>query len=295
METTTRAGPASSLALLVVLLFSFFIMMSYQANRADTISTVADTIQTVVSPAHRLFSALWLGVSGAWTNYVGLVGSATEADALRDRIGVLERRAGTLEESARENARLRQLLGLRARLDVPSVAARTIGRDTAHGYEAFTINRGSRDGVLADWAVVSPTGAVVGRVIRAAPYTSIVQLITGPKSAVGAKVARTGAHGVVHGTGDAVLELAYVTSLADVRVGDLVVTSGDDSIYPPGLEIGRIRRVVEGAPVPGLPRLPTLARPEAALFLDIELAPLVEVLRVDHLLLLAPGARSDSE
>ena len=115
------------------------------------------------------------------------------------------------------------------------------------------------------------------------------------RAAVGAKVARTGAHGVVHGTGDAVLELAYVTSLADIQVGDLVVTSGDDSIYPPGLEIGRIRRVVEGAPVPGLPRLPTLARPEAALFLDIELAPLVEVLRVDHLLLLAPGARSDSE
>ena len=293
METTSR--PAGSAALLVVLLFSFFVMMSYQVNRADTIATVGDTIQTVVSPAHRLVSAVWLGVSGAWTNYVGLIGSATEADALRARIGVLERRAATLEESARENTRLEQLLGLRERLDLPSVAARTIGRDTAHDYEIFTINRGSRDGVLPDWAVVSPTGGVVGRVISAAPYTSTVQLITDPKSAVGAKVVRTGAHGVVHGTGDAVLELAYVTSLADIQVGDLVVTSGDDSIYPPGLEIGRVRRVVEGAPVPGLPRLPTLARPEAALFLDIELAPLVEVLRVDHLLLLAPGARSDSE
>jgi len=293
METSSR--PAGSLALLVVLLFSFFVMMSYQVNRADTIASVGGTIQTVVSPAHRLFSAVWLAVSGAWTNYVGLIGSATEVDALRERIGVLERRAATLEESARENIRLRQLLGLRERLELPSVTARTIGRDTAHRYETFTIDRGSRDGVLPDWAVVSPTGGVVGRVISAAPYTSIVQLITDPKSAVGAKVARTGAHGVVHGTGDAVLELAYVTSLADIQVGDLVVTSGDDSIYPPGLEIGRVRRVVEGAPVPGLPRLPTLARPEAALFLDIELAPLVEVLRVDHLLLLAPGTRSDSE
>jgi rod shape-determining protein MreC len=293
METISRH--ASSVALLVVLLFSFFAMMSYQVNRADTISSVEGTVQTMVSPLHRLISSAWLGISDGWFNYVAVFGRASEADALRDRIGVLERRAATLEEAARENARLRQLLGLRDRLDLPSMAARTIGRDLAHGYEAFTINRGTRDGVMADWAVLSPTGNVVGRVVNAAPYSANVQLITDAKSAVGAKVARTGAHGVVHGTGGAIMELAYVTSLADVQVGDLVVTSGDDSIYPPGLEIGRVSRVVKGAPVPGLPRLPTLARAEAALFLDIELEPLVEVRWVDQVLLLAPASGSDSE
>ena len=293
METISRH--VSSVALLAVLLFSFFIMMSYQANRADTISTVGGTIQTVVSPVHRLVSSVWLGVAGTWTNYVGLIGRASEADALRERIGILERRTNTLEESARENARLRQLLGLRERLAIPSIAAQTIGRDLAHGYETFIINRGTRDGVFDDWAVVSPTGVVVGRVINAAPYTSTVQLITDAKSAVGAKVERTGAHGVAHGTGGANMELAYVTSLADVQIGDLVVTSGDDAIYPPGLTIGRVGRVIKGAPVPGLPRLPTLARAEAALFLDIEIEPLVEVRWVDQVLLLAPAARPDSE
>lgn len=293
METISRH--ASSLALLAVLLFTFFVMMSYQANRAETISTVEGSIQTVTSPAHRLLSSVWLSVANGWTNYVGVIGRASEADALRRRIGILERQNSTYQESARENARLRQLLGLRERLDVPSMAAQVVGRDLAHGYESFTINRGTRDGVATDWAVVSPTGIVVGRIITVAPYTAAVQLVTDPQSAVGAKVARTGARGVVHGTGSTVLELAYVTSLAEAEVGDLVVTSGDDAIYPPGLEIGRVGRVIKGAPVPGLPRLPTLARTEAALFLDIELEPLVEVRWVDNVLLLAPAARSDSE
>lgn len=293
METISRH--ASSLALLVVLLFSFFVMMSYQASRGETISSVEGTVQTIVSPAHRLVSGVWLWVSGSWTNYVGMIGRASEAEALRDRLGTLERRTATLEESARENSRLRQLLGLRERIDVPSMAAQTIGRDMAHGYESFVINRGTRDGIAADWAVIAPTGAVVGRVVTANPYTATVQLVTDPQSAVGAKVARSGAHGVVHGTGDAALLLDYVTSLANVAEGDLVVTSGDDGIYPAGLEIGRVTRVVKGAPVPGLPRLPTLARAEAALFLDIELEPLIEVRWVDQVLLLGPAARSDSE
>ena len=278
--------------MLVGLLFVFFIMMSYQANRADTVSAVEGTVQSVVSPVHRIVSGVWLGISGTWGNYVGMIGRASETDILRQRLEVLERQATTFEETGRENARLRQLRSLQARLDTPSIAARTIGRDTAHAYETFTVNRGSRDGVELDAPALAPNGVVVGRVIHVSLWTSTVQLITDPKSAVGAKVARTGAHGVIHGIGGATVELAYVTSLADVAVGDLVVTSGDDSIYPPGLEIGRVVRVVKGPPVPGLPTIP-LARTEAALFLDIELEPSVKVRRVDEVLLLAP--RSDAE
>ncbi len=285
METIGRR--ASSVALLVGLLFSFFVMISYQVNRAGTVTAVEGTIQTIVSPAHRLVSGLWIGISSGWSDYVGLIGQASEADALRERVEYLERRIMTIEEASRENARLRQLLNLQSRIETPSIPAQTIGRDTAHGYEAFTVNRGSLDGVAIDSAVLSPTGVVVGRIVHVTRWTSTVQVITDPQSAVGAKVVRTSAHGVVHGAGGATLELDYVTSLADVKVGDIVVTSGDDAIYPPGLEIGRVIRVLQGASVPGLPRLP-LARTETALFLDIDVNPLTDVLRVDQVLLLAP-------
>ncbi len=285
METISRR--MSSIALLVGLLFSFFVMISYQVNRADTVTAVEGTIQTVVSPAHRLVSGLWIGISSGWSSYVGLIGRASEADALRERVEYLERRIMTIEEASRENARLRQLLHLQSRIETPSIPAQTIGRDTAHGYEAFTVNRGSLDGVAIDSAVLSPTGVVVGRIVHVTRWTSTVQVITDPQSAVGAKVVRTSAHGVVHGAGGATLELDYVTSLADVKVGDIVDTSGDHAIYPTGLEIGREIRVRQGASVPGLPRLP-LARTETALFLDIDVSPLTDVLRVDQVLLLAP-------
>lgn len=279
----------SSAALLVGLLFGFVVVISYQVNRADTLTAVEGTIQTVVSPAHRLVSGLWIGVSSGWSDYVGLIGQASEADGLREHVAYLERRIMTFEETSRENARLKQLLSLQSRIEIPSIPAQTIGRDTAHGYESFTVNRGSLDGVTIDSAVLSPAGVVVGRIVVVTPWTSTLQLITDPQSAVGAKIVRTSAHGVIHGTGGAILELDYVTSLADVEAGDIVVTSGDDGIYPPGLEIGRVARVLQGAPVPGLPRLP-LARTETALFLDIDVGPLVDVLRVGHVLLLAPAA-----
>ena len=184
---------------------------------------------------------------------------------------------------------------MRERLDLPSIAAQTIGRDIAHVYERFIVNRGSRDGVVVDSAVVAPNAVVVGRVVLVSPYTSTVQLITDPKSAVGAKVARSGAHGVVHGAGGASLGFAYVTSLADVRPGDMLVTSGDDGIYPAGLEIARVTSVEEGAPVPGVPRLPDLARTETALFHEIALEPLTDVREVDQVLLLVPVDGADSE
>lgn len=290
METISRH--AGSVALLVGLLVGFFVLMSYQVNRAETVSTVESTVQTVISPAHRLVSAVWLGISDGWSGYVGLVGSAREAAALQERVGVLERRNASLEEAARENARLRQLLGLPARLETTSIAAETIGRDAAFGYRSLIINRGSRDGVRADAPVLSPSGVLVGRVADVSLWTSSVQLITDPQSAVGAKVVRSGAPGVVHGAGSPALELAYVSSLDDVDEGDLVVTAGDDSIYPAGIEIGRVVKVEQGAPVPDSPRM-RLARNEAALFLDVQLESLVEIRRVDQVLLLLPAHDSE--
>ena len=115
----------------------------------------------------------------------------------------------------------------------------------------------------------------------------MVQLITNSRNAVGAKIVRTLAHGVVQGAGGAILKLDYVTSLADVKGGDIVVTSGDDGIYPAGFEIGRVLRVTEGAPVPGLPQLPVV-RAETALFLNIDVDSLTDVLQIEQVLLLSP-------
>lgn len=278
---------AGTTALLVGLLVVFFVLMSWQANRGTTISFVETSLQTVISPFHRLVSSAWLGLANTWQRYVGLVGASTRAATLQQRIAILEHQKATLEATARETARLRQLLELKERVDLPSMAAETIGRDIAYGYQSLTVNRGSRDGVARDSPVVAPNGALVGRIVRVSPWTSTVQLITDPESAVGVRDVRSRAVGVLHGTGGPVLEMAYVPSLEDVEEDDLIVTSGDDGLYPPGIEVGRVSSAIPGSPVPGAPRVP-LARDETALFLDIALEALVDMTRVDQVLILAP-------
>ena len=278
---------AGSVAIFVGLLLGFFILMSYQANRAETVSVVEGTVHTLTSPAQRAVSAIWLTVSGTWQRYMGLVGASRQSSRMRERNAVLERENSSLQETARENARLRRLLGLRERFASPSLAGEIIGREASHGYLGLTVNRGSWDGARRDSPVVAPNGALVGRVVHVTGTSSLVQALTDPESAVGAKVVRSDARGVVHGVGGPILELAYVNSREDVENGDLVVTSGDDGLYPAGIPIGRVSRVALGPPVPGSPPVP-LARGEGALFLEISLNPLVEVRRVDYVLLLSP-------
>lgn len=290
MEAISRH--AGSVALLVGLLLVFFALISYQVNRSETVSVVEGTVLTVVSPVHRMLAVGWLGLVHTWQGYVGLVGTAEEVVALRTRLAALERQVDTLQEASRENARLRSLLHLQADLDLPSLSAETIGRDVAHAFETITVSRGGRDGVPRDAPVLAANGALVGRVIHVAPWTSMVQLITDSQSAVGARVARSRASGVIHGQGRSLLQLAYVHSLSDVQPHDLVVTSGEDGLYPAGIPIGRVHHVKPGSPVPGTPPVP-LNREETALFLDVSVAPLVDVRRVEQVLLLLPPSHPE--
>ncbi len=133
------------------------------------------------------------------------------------------------------------------------MAARVIAADPAAAFRTVTIDKGAADGVRRDMAVLSPLG-VVGRVIdEPASHAAKVQLIVDRTAGAGAFIDRTGAGGVVVGSeGDTPLRMEYVSNLADVSVGDLVMTSGLDGIYPRGYVIGRIEKVERGS---GLYRL----------------------------------------
>src|SRR5262249_41019229 len=102
--------------------------------------------------------------------------------------------------------------------------------------------KGTRDGLHADMAVIAPAG-VVGRVVVPSPRAAKVQLLIDRNAAAAALVERSRAQGVVVGTGDARLRLEYVSEVADIVQGDVVVTSGIDGIYPKGFVIGLVETV----------------------------------------------------
>ncbi len=103
----------------------------------------------------------------------------------------------------------------------------------------MTIGKGTTSGLRPDMAVLSPEG-VVGRVIVPSARAAKVQLLIDRNAAAGALVERTRAQGVAMGRGEETLQLDYVLGTSDVKVGDVVVTSGIDGIYPKGFVIGRI-------------------------------------------------------
>jgi len=133
-----------------------------------------------------------------------------------------------------------------------TVAAQVVGRDGVPWFRTLTLDRGEADGVALDAPVMSPTG-VVGRVFAVGPHAARVQVLLDRDSGAGVLVERSRVPGVVSGqvsgqaSGAEDLVLEYVPERSDVAVGDVVVTSGVDGIYPKGLVVGRVRYVGKGS------------------------------------------------
>ena len=144
-----------------------------------------------------------------------------------------------------ENQRLEALLELRAIQSNRSIAARVVA-ETPDTYAArVVIDKGSVDGVLAGAAVIDTQG-VFGQVTTVYPFSSEVTLITDPNHATPVMNARTGTRAVLFGaqkSGPPLLEMRYVNANADVKANDVLLTSGIDGVYPPGLQVATVNEL----------------------------------------------------
>jgi rod shape-determining protein MreC len=177
-------------------------------------------------------------VRGVWTNYVALRNAQVENERLKRELQTLQVQFQQERAEAQRTESLRQLLELRKRSELATVASEVIAGPATPEFRDMTIDKGGSDGVNRDMAVISPAG-VVGRVILPSPRASRVQMLIDRNAAAGAMIERTRAQGIVIGQGDT-LRMDYVSGTSDVKVGDLVVTSGIDKIYPKGFVIGTV-------------------------------------------------------
>ncbi|HYG11704.1 MAG TPA: rod shape-determining protein MreC [Pyrinomonadaceae bacterium] len=206
--------------------------------------------QAVASPVQRLFS----GATGAGMGFFQHLGSlnraATENEDLRRRLAETEAELRKASMARDENERLRGLLDFREKGGYQTVTARVIARDPSEWFDSVMINRGSTSGIEKDMPVVTHEG-IVGRIIGVSPVTAQVLLITDERAAAGAVVGQLGtsqAMGSVRGYGsNGLLDMRYVSGLEAVKQGDLVVTTGQDSIYPAGLSVGQVVEFKQGS------------------------------------------------
>jgi len=207
---------------------------------------------------------------GAWEHYVWLVGVSEENQRLTEELRGARGAVAELAELRTENDRLRELAGVRRRAPGATVGAAVVGRGTSSRFRTIRINRGSASGVAPGQAVIAPGGAV-GRILRSSGGYSDVLLLTDGLSAAGAVVQESRLRGVLLGDGGEELRMGFVrrNDADGVGPGDLLVTTGEDDVFPEGISLGR---VVEAAV------------PETGLFLEVAVEAAVDPDQLDEVL-----------
>lgn len=256
-------------------LFVFVIaLLTTQARSPDRrqVGAIGSTVLAVLLPVQTGMARVADGVQRMWSLYTEIGRLRIENAKLREALDGMGRRNAALREQALAGERLERLLGFRGQVGSRSIAANVIGRDVAKWFGTVQVDRGTRDGVQRNAPVVTADG-VVGRVIEVTPTAARVLLIADSRSAVGVVVQRMRDLGVVEGRNERVLHLKYLSRTSDVQPGDVVVTSGQGGVFPKGLTVGRITRVV---------------REEGELLLEAEVEPAASLDRLEEVLILLP-------
>lgn len=242
LDIRERAG-----ILFLVVVFAHILLISAQVNARSGVPVLEAVTFGVFAEVQRGVSSVVSGVRHVWSGYIGLRGVRAENDALKRRLAEVEI-ARQAQQALADRARgLEKLLGLRDRVNLQTTAAEIIGAGATPDFRTITIDKGTHDGLRPDLAVIAPAG-IVGRLVVPSARSAKVQLLVDRNAAAGAIVERSRAQGVVVGAGEELLDLENVSEAADVVVGDVVVTSGIEGIYPKGFIIGRVEVVEKNGP-----------------------------------------------
>jgi rod shape-determining protein MreC len=222
------------------------ILISAQVNTRRGVPMLEAATFGVFAEVQRATTSVVGGVQDSWQNYFALQQVRAENQRLTNELAQLRIQMQQERALAEQSRSLQQLLDLRSSLELKTTGANVIGAGASAEFRTVTLDKGTSDGLRPDMAVISPSG-VVGRVIMPTGRASKLQLLIDRNAAAGALVERSRAQGVVVGTGTDRLRMDYVSGTADLKVGDRVVTSGIDGIYPKGFVIGQIESIQRGA------------------------------------------------
>jgi rod shape-determining protein MreC len=187
-------------------------------------------------------------VQDTWRHYFALKDASFQNDQLHRENDQLKIQVTQLQSKANEADRLAQLLDFRkTHLDVPMLTSRVIATSPGTASATVLLDRGAKSGIRKNMGVITPEG-VVGKVVEVFDETAEVLLLTDKDSGVGAMLGSSRIQSPVGGTGEPLLAMKYVANDDTVNLGEAVVTSGMDKIFPRDLPIGVITEITPGNP-----------------------------------------------
>lgn len=246
----------------LLFVFVLSVVLVFADSRFYQLTDVRSSLSTGLAPV------FWLGNApdrfGQWLEDVFTPRDdlLRENETLRARVMILERRALKYAALAAENSRLRELMNASGTLDDRVVVAEVVGVSPDPFSHEVIINKGSRDGVRAGQAILDANG-LMGQVLYTSAFTSRVLLISDSSHAVPVEVNRNGLRAILLGTGNMDrLELVHVPDTADIREGDILVSSGLGGRFPKGYPVAEVALIRKD---PGEPFVTILATPMAHL------------------------------
>jgi len=197
----------------------------------------------LVTPFERLTHGSSLSVRHLWTNYIDLRHTREQNLQLQQEIVRLRQEQESFAEDAAQGRRLQALLGFQQQYISATVAAQVIGTSGTDRSNMISIDKGYKDGLKSDQAVITPDG-VVGKVRDVFAHSAQVLLLSDASSGAGVVLSASRIRGIVRGSATGQLLINDLTSDSRIKPGDKVVTSGGDRIFPRGLPIGEITSIV---------------------------------------------------
>ncbi len=228
------------------ILFIGFILLLLSSNSGQRTAwnPVEQLIIEITSPFQKLIKNTVNITEEFWLSYFHLVDVCHENKELRKEIDALRMEKSLYQELVASNKRLQDLLQFKQTTNRPILAAQVIGLDPTGWFKSIIINKGKNDGLYLNMPVVNAYG-VVGRIVSVSPNYSKVLLIIDHNSAVDCLIQRSRERGIVKGLSTEICRLDYVSKSGDVVIGDIIITSGLDRVFPKGLPMGQVINVKE--------------------------------------------------
>ncbi|OGG96703.1 MAG: rod shape-determining protein MreC [Candidatus Lambdaproteobacteria bacterium RIFOXYD2_FULL_50_16] len=253
----------------VVLLYFFLTLVGQiEAKRAE--NWFSGLIQTLTHPFLLVSETTTRGVSGLWNGYIALIHVQEQNQQLLEEIKILKEEVARGQEIRTAFNRQRRLLEFEQINQDKKVFAEVVGEVKRGFSKLLVLNKGSKDGIKRNFAVVTPEG-VVGKIQSVTPYGSVVQLITDPNSQFPVLVQRNRAKAMIQGNLEGSLNIVHFPRRTDLEKGDLVITSGLAGIMPKGLAVGRVS---------------SIEKKEFGLFQNANLTPAVDLNRLEEVIVI---------
>lgn len=249
-----------------------FILLSISAKHRQGNSACDRVVMAGMAPFQEGVTQTIRFCEHVWRHYFSLVTTRQESDHLQEVLAKMRLEKSQHLESEIACQRFRKLLLLDT--DTPLsqrlLAAQIVGLDPSIWFRTVIINKGVHDGVSKGMPVIAPEG-IVGQVVAASYGYAKVLLLTDRSSAIDALVQRTRTRGIVEGEAKAYCHFKYVVRKAEISVGDTVVSSGLDGVFPKGLRVGSVMEISKGP---------------SAIFQEVSIRPFVDLERLEEVLVI---------